>query len=169
MTLAMTFPLTGFATSLLADRALSGEASELRKLTRNATGFSESMALGETKRLAQEALYVAWLEAQTDDWDHAGARKSQLSTLDYADQFLQLLPSNVLLPEVNIDTDGEVLFEWDYGPRRILTVSVGRDGTLSFSGLFGHTDKIHGTTQLFENIPMVIADCLERLPTSAKP
>jgi len=169
MTVAMTFPLTGFAARLLTDRALSAEASELRKLTREATEFSESMALGETKRLAQEALYVAWLEAQTDDWDHAGSRRSEPSTLDYADQFLQLLPSNVLLPEVCVDTDGEVLFEWDYGPRQILTVSVGRDGTLSFAGLFGHTDRIHGTKQLFEDIPMVIADCLERLSTLAKP
>ena len=168
MTVAMTFPLTGFAPSLLTDRALSDEASELRRLTRDATEFSESMAMGETRRLAQEALYVAWLETQTDDWDHAGSSRSELSTLDYADQFLQLLPSNIPLPEVSIDTDGEVLFEWDYGPRQVFTVSVGRNGTLSFAGLFGHTQKIHGTGHLSETIPMIVADCIERLSTSAK-
>ena len=50
MSVAATLPITAFAMSPGADRALSDDALVLRKLISDATEFSGSMAVGEPKR-----------------------------------------------------------------------------------------------------------------------
>ncbi len=160
MSVAAVLPITGFAVTPWG--ALSDEARVLRDLFDAASEFSGSVAIGEPKRAAQEALAAACTAAQVDDWDGAGSRRVEPSTYIYADQFLRLLPSSASLPDITVDSDGEILFEWDHGRRQVFSVSVGRDGTLTYAGLFGHT-KSHGTEHLHEALPSVISDCLERL------
>jgi len=162
MTVAATLPITTFAVTLWGDRALSEEAQIIRKLITDASEFSGSMAVGEPKRTVQEALDTAYAAAQAENWDGEGSARVEPSTYVYASQFIRLLPSTAPLPDITADTDGEILFEWDQGRRRIFSVSVGRDGTLTFAGLFGHT-KIHGTEHLREALPVVISDYLARL------
>jgi len=164
MTVAATLPITAFAVTPWADRALSDEARVLLKLISAASEFSGSVAVGEPRRVAREALDAAYTAAQVEDWDGEGSSRVEPSTYAYADQFLQLLPSSVSLPEITVDSDGEILFEWDRGRRQVFSVSVGRDGTLTFAGLFGHS-KIHGTEHLREALPSIISDCLEPLCT----
>ena len=161
MSIAATLPITAFATAPWVDRGLSNEARVVRELTAKASEFSGSVALGEPKRVRQEALDAACIEAQKDDWDAMGSARVEPSTYAYASQFLQILPGSPFVPDISVDTDGEILFEWDRGPRHIFSVSVGRDGTLTFAGLHGHT-KIHGTEHLREALPLVIAHSLQR-------
>jgi len=165
MTVAAALPITGFSVTLWGDRALSDEARVLRRLISAASEFSGSVAVGEPKRAAQEALAAAYRAAQIDGWDGADARGVEPSTYVYADQFLRLLPSSASLPDITVDNDGQILFEWDQGRRQVFSVSVGRDGTLTFAGLFGHT-KIYGTEHLREALPLVVSACLERLSAS---
>jgi hypothetical protein len=162
MTVAATLPITAFAGASWADRALSDEAQVLRKLINDASEFSGSVAVGEPRRAAQRALAAAYLAAQVDDWDGSGSRRVEPSTYAYADQFLRLLPNPASLPDITVDSDGEILFEWDQGRRQVFSVSVGRDGTLTYAGLFGH-NKTHGTEHFREALPSIISDCLERL------
>jgi hypothetical protein len=162
MTLEATLPVTSFAFIPSCDRALSEQALVLCDLINDASAFSGSVAIGEPRRMIQEALTAAYAAAQSDDWDNAGSRRVEPSTYRYAEHFLSLLPSGVSFPEITVDTDGEIFFEWARGPRQVFSVSVGRDGTLTYAGLFGH-NKIHGTEYLREALPSVISDCLERL------
>lgn len=158
-------PIKPFLGTPWADRGLSDDAKVFRRLNNDAAESASSMAFGEPKRAAQEALYEAYLSAYIDNWDGEGAAKVELSTYAYASQFLQLLPSSVPLPEITADIDGELLFEWDQGRRQIFTVSIGRDGTLTYAGLFGHT-KTHGTEHFRETLPAIIAKNLGRLSSS---
>lgn len=162
MTIAATAPITAFATVPWVDRGLSDEALVLRDLTITVNEFPRSVALGEPKRVAQERLDTACIAAQGDNWDAAGSARVEASTYSYARQFLQILPTSVPIPDISVDTDGEILFEWDHGPRHIFSISVGRDGTLTFAGLYGHT-KIHGTEHFREALPLVIAHSLQRI------
>jgi len=162
MIVAATIPITAFAVTPWGDPALSDEGQVLRRLIIDASEFSGSVAVGEPKRLAQEALTAAYIAAQVDGWDGPDSKRVEPSTYVYADQFLRLLPSSASLPDITVDRDGEILFEWDQGRRQVFSISVGRDGTLTFAGLFGHT-KIHGTEHLREALPSVISGCLERV------
>lgn len=162
MTIAATAPVTAFGIVPWVDRGLSNEAHVLRDWTITLVEFPGSVALGEPKRAVQQALGAACVAAREDNWDAMGSARVEPSTYEYARQFLQVLPPNLPIPDIAIDTDGEILFEWDRGPRHIFSVSVGRDGTLTFAGLFGHS-KIHGTEHLREALPLVIAHSLQRL------
>jgi hypothetical protein len=95
-----------------------------------------------------------------------GSAPVEPSTYAYASQFLQILPANALPPDISVDTDGELLFEWDRGPRQTFSVSVGRDGTLTFAGLLGYR-KVHGTEHFREALPLVIADWIQDVTARA--
>jgi len=165
MSVAATIPISGFAVSPF-DRAVSGDARALRKLILDVSDFSHSVALGEPKRAVHRALDVAFVRSFTQASAERGSRAVEPSTYVYSDMFLRLLPSDVTLPDIIVDTDGEILFEWDLGPRQLFSVSVGRDATLTFAGLWGLT-KVHGTEHLQEALPLVISDWLARFSTVA--
>ncbi len=167
MTTAAAITRTGLSFSPRTDRALSHEARVLRDMLDEMWSFPRSIAVGEPKRTARDALQEAYQAAQVEGWDGEGAATVEASTYYFADQFLRLLPTTVPNPEIVADTDGEILFEWDLGRRRVFSVSVGRDGTLSFAGLFGYA-KIHGTEHLGEVLPSAISDSFHRLLAAAR-
>lgn len=85
------------------------------------------------------------------------------STYRHASQFLALLPASTPDPEIVVEDDGEIAFDWDLGPRQVFSVSVGRDGTLSYAGLFG-IQKAHGVTMLDDDaIPHEVVDGLAKV------
>lgn len=141
------------------NQAFSDEARRIRQLIHDATEFPDSLVVGEPTRSEQEALDAVYEEAQIDDWDGEGSARVESSTYEYARQFIRLIPPTVTRPEIAADVDGELLFEWERDPRQTFSVSVGRDGTLSYAGLFGY-EKIHGTVHFREALAKVISDCL---------
>ena len=161
-TIAAILPTAGFAFTPGGDRALSEEAQVLRQLIDEASEFPESLTVGEPKRTAQETLDAVYAAAQVEDWDGEGSARVEPSTYVYAKQFLNLLPCGIPIPDIAADTDGEILLEWNFGRRWIFSVSIGRDGTLTYAGLFGH-NKTHGTEHFSEALPVVISDCFARL------
>lgn len=157
-------PITGLYFTPTVDRGISPEAKLLRELFSPDQNLPGSVTIEEPKRVAQEALDAAI--TQLKDLDKEESIEVEASTYAYAEQFLRFLPHEVPIPEITVDSDGEIMLEWDRGRRCVFSVSVGRDGTLSFAGLFGH-NPIHGTEDLRETLPDVIAGCLKRLPAPA--
>lgn len=97
------------------------------------------------------------MEARIEGWDGYGASSVLPGSIYYALQFLQQLPPNIAPPSFAVDPDGEISIEWDYGRRRIFSVSVGEDGTLNYAGLIGHR-SFHGEEPLAWGIPKRILD-----------
>jgi hypothetical protein len=112
--------------------------------------------------MAHEALIKAYRESRSPDRDDVDAAAVEPTTYRYALEFITLLPTTAPAPDVYADQDGEITFEWDHGPRRVFSVSVGRDGTLNYAGLFGH-NKSHGVEHLVEAIPLAILANLARV------
>jgi hypothetical protein len=111
------------------------------------------------------ALEAAYLAALDDNWDGAGSKRVEHSTYGYAQKLLQFLPTlsnNMALPDIIADTDGEILFEWDYGPRQVFSISIGRDGMLSYAGLFDR-NKVHGRVPFVGALPSDILNSFELL------
>ena len=59
-------------------------------------------------------------------------------------RFLDMLPGTTPAPEVSVDPDGMVAFEWHEEPRWVFSVSIETNGELVYAGLFGNC-KTHGT------------------------
>lgn len=167
MTVATLTIGAGMAAPHLPDRGMSEEARTLGDLLSAVLDFPNSIAVGEPKRSAVTALSEAFSRAQYDNWVGLGSAAVEPSTYEYAATFLRLLPTTAPTPEVSVDSDGEISFEWDFGPRQVFSVSIGRDGTLTYAGLFG-ASKSHGTEQLAYAVPQAIALNLERLLGAAE-
>lgn len=151
-----------FAINPWTDRAFSDEGIKVAALLREAVDFSISITEGEPKRAIDHALNRAYDQARVDNWDGEGSARVQPGTYAYATQFSALLPRDATVPEVYVDSDGEIRFEWNLGPRRVFAVSVANDGTLSYARLIGH-ETLHGSEALRDDLPLAIADSLSRI------
>jgi hypothetical protein len=122
---------------------------------------SPSITYKKQEQAIVEALRDTFAQAFEQGWDGYDATPVSAATLSYAWQFLEDLPSDVDLPEIGADTDGDISLDWDYGPRNIFSVRVGRDGTLHYAGLFGH-ETYHGSAILRQGIPKAVAEGILR-------
>lgn len=141
----------------------SQEALTLRKaLQRTTEGDSErdhrSVIFGQR----YWALAEAYQDALANNWDGYGALAAGIGAYESASLFLDLLPSSAPDPEIAIDPDGDVSFDWHYGPRANFSVSVNATGQLSYAGLYGWNSN-YGTDSISDGLPRAILDNLRRL------
>lgn len=78
-----------------------------------------------------------------------------------ARNLVRALPSVVPAPEVSVERDGEVAFDWNEHPRRTLSVNVG-DGQLGFAALIGQ-EAIYGRVPFGSALPDTLALILRKL------
>jgi hypothetical protein len=120
------------------------------------------MSIDEARKERLGSLLEACSEAFQQGWDGYDALPVSIGTIAQALAFLDLLPSALPAPEISANPDGELAFEWSFGPRWLLTVSVNEFGRLSYAGLFGLA-RIHGTEWLLDSIPGPVALAFRRL------
>lgn len=101
-------------------------------------------------------------ETAREGWNGYGARPLDLGAYHYARLFIQAIPPSAPAPEVSGDPDGEVAFDWIFGPRMALTVSISGTGRCSFAWMRGRR-TYSGTEWVDDGIPTPIADALWRL------
>jgi hypothetical protein len=145
------------------DRGVSEEAKEIRAhLEHVREDLLESLSLGESYRDAVSALYDIAGQFSIPNWDGYGAVQASPMAVNQAFRLLRTLPSTLRTPELSVDPDGEISFEWYLEPRRVFSISVGPNGELSYAGLFGRSDA-HGTEYFGDELPKAIMDNLSRL------
>lgn len=146
--------------SWLRQDAVNDEALSPRGLF--APGEEASSSYSDLDRLrAFEALKQAFVEATVENWDGEGAEPADPMSYHYALLFAQSLPGWAPNPDASVDPDGEICLEWGRGRRSIFSVSVGRDGTLTYAGLFG-VSKQHGVESFADDIPPAILSGIRR-------
>ena len=164
---AIAMPVRGLGLApTVGDRAVSLEAQRLRRAPWQRAGAGFSLSVEEPYRRATAAVIEAAQEASRPNWDLAGGLPVTQGTLAQAFAFLDVLPSMLPEPEVSVDPDGEVSFEWSFGPRRILAASINASGRISFAALIG-ASRLHGTDYLLDALPESVAHALQRLHASA--
>ena len=145
------------------DSGISDDAERLRGVFAEiCDSLSFTITLSHRFRALAE-LNSAYKEALEDNWDGYGALKANTESLKYAEDFLYALPVTIPAPEASVDPDGEISLTWQRAPRLVFSVSISKDGVLSYAGLFGRNKKTHGTEDFIYAIPKAITDNLERL------
>jgi hypothetical protein len=160
-TLALSAP-SAYHASLTSTSAVSSEGREIDSKIR----LSEAGTSGVGYSAAQDSLVAEIVqlmnECAEDNWDGDGSKAIDILSAATAVHIINGLPLNTPLPEVGLDPDGEVSLEWHLRPRYALSVSVGRDGTLSFAGLFGE-NRLRGVEVSSDGFPPTIVAALHRL------
>jgi len=84
-------------------------------------------------------------------------------TIQAAIRFAYSLPRFGPLPEISLDPDGEISFDW-IAPSgtEMFSVSVNKESRLVFAGRFGEKSKVHGIEQMAEGCPPEILRGIEK-------
>ncbi len=154
---------TGASLASHTERGVSDDFKAINELVRKIEeDIDRSVFLGKPYEDAKAALYFAVLEASHPNWNGYGARMVQEHTYESALRFLRSLPKSVPPPEVSVEPDGEIAFDWHLEGVGTFSVSVGPSSVLNYAGLFGR-NKVHGTEYWGDEIPKPIIDNLARL------
>lgn len=79
-------------------------------------------------------------------------------TMQMAKRFLLAWPKTLPMPELALDTDGEIVFDWAAPGRRLVSVSIRGDGRLSYAAQLGARRTTHGTEALDDSVPERIVE-----------
>jgi len=143
------------------DRGVSETAAILQKAVEEMLGdCSRSVTLDDQSIM--NALSEVLEECSVDNWDGYGAKAISIESYRNAQLFVMTLPTTIPFPEISVDPDGEVSFEWYRGPRMVFSLSIGAHNEISYAGLFGH-NKVNGKEHFYDEIPKAIFDNLDRL------
>jgi hypothetical protein len=154
---------SSFATSL--DQGVSGDADDLRKSMEAVLEIVYgSLSVGGPRKSTLEALYISVARCWHENWDGYGAKSVNHYSYFYARQFLDILPLGLPNPDIGVDPDGEISFEWYCSPRRVFSISVAPNGDLNYSGLFG-ANTVYGTESFGDELPLALLNNLRRLHT----
>ena len=89
------------------------------------------------------------------------------ATLLLAQRFLAALPSELAAPELAVDPDGEISFDWFGRSGRNFSVSLRSDGRVAYAGAFGPEKTKYGTDRFDDQVPEEIVEAVRDLQETA--
>jgi hypothetical protein len=102
-------------------------------------------------------------------WDGYDAQPISPQTQRNARAFLEDLPMWLQAPDIVPEPDGEIAIEWDLGPGRIFSVSIGDTGKLHYAGLFKDGVERHGVEPFEGVVSTEVLGYAKRLLDAANP
>jgi len=124
--------------------------------------WDATLSLGSTRQEAYKQLYQVFEECRDSGWDGYGAEPISFETYEKAKQFVAALPRSISAPQISVEPDGEISFEWYSNPSRVFSVSVSPKNELNYAGLFG-ASRAYGTEVFYDEIPEVVLVNIRRV------
>lgn len=125
-----------------------------------------SYSIGRRVDEVFEDLQAVRRESSQEGWDGYNANPLDRDAYGFALLFLEALPTTAPIPEMSVDSDGEIALDWIFGPRKALTVSIGPRGRCTFAWIYGQS-TYRGTDWIADEIPANIAHALAQLTRGA--
>jgi hypothetical protein len=129
--------------------------AERRQERRAAASAPQSLALDSLARIVRDC--------SVDGWDGHGGRRISARTESAARDLLESLPMWLPAPDIVPEADGDLGIEWDFGPDKIFSISVGEKGMLHFAGLFGGGVERHGVEPFSGMVSTEVLGHIKRL------
>ncbi len=152
------------ATSFRATRPSFGISDDAKRLEIQEQAIRQDMF--STNALSSYVLQDEMLDLYSnhsiDNWDGYGAKAVTYEAVAAAFSFLFMLPIPMATPELSVDPDGRVVFEWYRKPFRVFSVAVEEDRQLIYSGLFD-TSKASGVEYFGNTLPEDIIRYVDRV------
>lgn len=156
--------LNGSSTQAFGDTAISDTARDLRSMVQSAIDPPRTSRQVRKAQLKDNLWRDVILFCQSPQ--NRGLVANVLATVSWAEAFIDVALATTPEPEIAVDADGEVLFEWLNGPRDAVTVSVGPGGLINFASLAG-SDRFHGITRIGERVSSPLLTRLGQLESAA--
>jgi hypothetical protein len=75
-----------------------------------------------------------------------------------AKRLLLVLPNDIAPPELDLDNDGDILFDWTGSRGRMMTVALRSDGRISYAARLSSTKTRNGNDFLTDGLPSEIIE-----------
>lgn len=142
----------------------SGSSKEARTIEQIIVGAIRSLKETPSRqRTAFDELEDVRVEASQFNWDSLGSAPLDNSTYQIAKRFLWVFPANLPAPEITVDRDGEVNFDWFGKAGKNFSVSLRHDGQMTFAGQFSATRRVSGMDMFDDTVPQEITGWVKAL------
>ena len=138
------------------------EAAETLDRIRNDEAKRQQETVTFSKQPLYDQLIDVFLECSQPDWEGEGSKAVDRETLMIAKQFVESLSAAYGTPIISGEPDGHINLEWYVHPRRILTVSIDRSGTLHWAALIGNEDP-RGSCPFYGEMPRTLLYWIGRI------
>jgi hypothetical protein len=115
--------------------------------------------------LKHRAHYLRCLNEIEEIKSESAAGGIQLNAVSYqlGLAFVYALPSTVKPPEVMVDLDGELIFDWRSRNGRLLSVCAQSNGRLAYAIRYSASRAMHGYCVMDQTVPKEIMDAINGL------
>jgi preprotein translocase subunit Sss1 len=160
MTVACAYPDFPVVSLRLGSSAVSKDSQKLENII---------MEMGSTSITDQRldpiksSLYQILRDCSKPNWDEYNASPISKMAFFEAIKLLEILPSDIPLPEIVPEPTGNIGLEWYKGKQFAFVISVSGKNFLAYAGMFGAGNETHGTENFTESLPLTIIKNLRRL------
>lgn len=108
----------------------------------------------------QRAAFIECFDKIEELWEDstAGRTEARLSDTSYelGKAFLAAIPSFYVAPEVSLDVDGELVFDWYGNYGELVSVCAQSNGRLAYAARYSASRATHGHTVMDQTIPLEV-------------
>lgn len=103
------------------------------------------------------------ITASHKNWDNLGSAPLDADTYQIAKRFISALPSSLPAPELTVDRDGEVNFDWYGSSGQIFTASLRKDGRIAFAGQISTRNRLSGVGEFNDSVPEKVVESIKTI------
>jgi hypothetical protein len=154
-------------TSFLPEARNSGRSQEAQHVSKLfeeiKTDFARSITIGNYYQRIEELINKAVREHLEEN--RVGALLDIINIYSYFNslKFTKMLPSSIPIPNIYVETDGMVEFEWYINPKRLFSITIEDSNKLIYAGIFGDDINTYGTERFEQELPRKIFENIQRV------
>jgi hypothetical protein len=114
--------------------------------------FQQIYSIAKKLEICLDDLAEIVSECSSENWDGYDAAALDAGAVSNAHRFITALPGDFPYPEIGAMPDGDISLDWDFGPRRTLTVSIGSQARLAYAAI-NNDEEWSGTVTFIETVP----------------
>jgi hypothetical protein len=103
------------------------------------------------------------ISASHHNWDNLGSAPLDSETYQIAKRFILMLPASLPAPELTVDRDGEVNFDWFGQGVQMFSASLRKDGRIAFAGQFSTRKRLSGLEEFNDSVPEKIVESIKTI------
>lgn len=139
-----------------------GNSAEAKKLFSRLNDVFTKLKPSEQQWVFNE-LEELHITASHYNWDNLGSAPLDTETYQIAKRFILALPSVLPAPELTVDRDGEVNFDWFGSHGQIFSASLRKDGCLAYAGQFSTRNRLSGLEEFNDSVPKRVVESIKAI------
>ena len=138
----------------------AGDAAQILANLLSAVAKHERNRTADWRPLVQQEIEQVARECSSVGWDGHGANPVSQRTKENAERFVEFLPPDLPAPDPIPLANGHIGMTWDFGPGRVLTISIGESASAAYAGILGNGVRRHGVEPLGDGVAKVLVESI---------